>query len=326
MKEKMLSFFLTFLIFHFILPQVFSLSVGVAPGVVDLGEVENGKEYSFNFYLISDYEKDLAVELSTQNAPPEFYTPAWPRHGYNFDPITASEEKTSTWISFIENPVVLPPEKKLYTLSTGSLVKANKEVTALIKIPENAEPGYHAGYIVPKPITQAQGRGGTALEIITITKIGYVFKVKGEAKRNGKIIGIIHEKDKLKIIFKNTGTLTMSVKVSNVTIYDAYKKKIIASLSSREYKVKPKEITTIAIPWFNETITEGKYPVKATVEWIGGKTEKEGVIEFRKEITEKPIISEIPEKPPLKPTGFPTWMVSIIIIISAFIFYKRKKR
>ena len=297
-----------------------SLSVGMAPPVYDLGSVEPGKQYYIDFYIISDQDKDIVVDLQSTPAPYDFYLPERPRFRYTFNSSQCSEEDISGWITFLDNPVIVPPEKRLYKLSNGGLANANKKVTAVISIPKNAEPGYHAGHVIPRPRQQAQG-GGTGLGIVTIAKMGYVFRVEGDAVRSGKIIGIVQTDRGLSLVFKNTGTVTMTVKARNVKIFEE-NGTLLTEMSSRQQKFSPGE-TAFLFLGSDSRIKEGYYPAEATVEWIGGSTHFKGIADIT--AAEKlPITAEAPSKQAAAPAP-PLWLLSLIIIFISLALYRWKK-
>ena len=319
----------SFVLFSLSIPmEAHSLRIGMSPSVVDIGDVERGTNYQFDFYLMTNHEKDLLVELSGSKAPYEFYYERETRIWYKFNSSLASEEDVSGWLFMLENPVVLPPETFIDRLPNGLTVNANKKVTAILEIPDDAEPGYHAGFIHPKPVSETQGRG-TALGIITVVDIAYVFNVKGDAERSGKIIGFTYDISRdsgtVGVVFKNTGTLTMGVKARDVVIYDNSGENQIARLNSREYQTSPGEIITIPIKWYNSSMDEGQYPVEARVEWFGGESQSQGRIVFTKMVSPSitgDITGDVPA--PLA-APLPIWIIPIFVFVAGFLLYRWKR-
>jgi hypothetical protein len=302
-----------------------ALRIGMAPPVYDIGEVEPGKEYYIDFYLTSDQDKDTLVDLAALKAPYDFYLPERIRFRYRFNTSLASEEDASGWITILENnPISVPTEKNLYRLANGGLTNANKKLTAVVKIPEHAEPGYHAAYVVPSSREKIQG-GGTAIGIITVAKMGYVFNVKGDVRREGKIIGFGYEKTRdsgtLNVVFKNTGTVTMTIQAKKVRIYDKDQQQIV-QLDSRQYKCRPGNVMEIPLQWYNSSLEEGMYSVEGAVEWIGGETSGSGRIQLTHEPVTEKITGEAIAPPPA--AVFPLWIIPIILLIAGFLVYRWK--
>lgn len=301
-----------------------ALSVGMAPPVYDLGTVERGNEYYMDFYIITDHDRNLLVDLRSEKAPYDFYQPERQRFRYDFLPENASEEDVSSWITFLEkNPIIVPPEKRLYSLSNGGLARANKKITAVIKIPKNSEPGYHAGYVVPVVREKVQG-GGAGIGIITTAKMGYVFNVAGDAVRSGKIIGFSYDPGTpgtLNVIFKNTGTLTMTVKASNINVSTGAGTQ---TLSSRMYVSRPGQITKIPVAW--NAPSEGTYHVSAAVEWTGGKSAGSGKVYVTPEAT--PSIGKVSGKAaspsPSTPSLPVAWLLPVAAAAGGFFLLRRK--
>jgi hypothetical protein len=323
-KKTSITFFLMPLLLLLLTTPGNALLIGMAPPVYDIGEVEPGNEYYIDFYVISDHDKDILVDLGTSKAPHDFYLPERIRFRYIFNSSLASEEDVSGWIAFLDsNPITVPPEKRLYRLSNGGLANANKEVTAVLKIPEDAEPGYHAAHVVPSSRERAQG-SGTAIGIVTVAKMGYVFNVKGDARRDGKVVGFTYDQagdsGNLNLIFRNTGTVTMTVQAKDVTVYD--KEQVpIAVLASRQYKPEPGEMIEIPLKWYNDSIEEGMYNVEGSVEWIGGETSGSGRIQITQEPVKEDITGEVVAPPA---AAFPFWTILIILIVAGLVVYRWK--
>jgi hypothetical protein len=322
-KKTALIILLAALLLPFSAKPVAALSIGMAPPDYDIGKVEPGKEYYIDFYVITDHDEDLLVDLNRAKAPYDFYLPERIRFRYTFNSTLSSEEDASGWITFLDNsPILVLPEKNLYRLSNGGLANANKRLTAVIKIPEDAEPGYHAAYVVPSSRETMQG-GGTAIGIITVAKMGYVFNVNGDARREGKIIGFTYDKTgdsgNLNVVFRNTGTVTMTVQAKDVTIYDK-DQALVAVLASRQYKPEPGEMIEIPLKWYDPSIEEGMYNVEGMVEWIGGETSGSGRIQLTHEPVTEDITGDVIAPPPV--AAFPFWIILIILVVAGLAVYR----
>jgi hypothetical protein len=317
-SKYLTSIAFAFIIFlNFFIYSVYSLSIGVAPSTVELGEVEPGSEQLIDFYLMTDWDKDLVVYLSSAPALPYFYNPARVRHGYEFNLSETSEEQVYEEITFVENPVVLPPEKKKFKLD-GGFVNANKRIGAILKIPTNAEPGYHAVRIKFTPRAETQGQG-LGIGIITLSELYVVFKIPGKVVRSGYIAAFDSKRvgngEMIKILFKNNGTVSIRVGGS----LKVYKGNETITLKIVPDLIKPNDIATLHAYWDVTNIKEGNYNVSATVNWLTGEDYKEGRIEVQ-----PPPIEMAPPPTTPAPAPFSSWMISTIstiMIIACLIIY-----
>ncbi len=127
--SSIVFFILFFAIFSV---TTFSSTVGVSPGKIDLGNVERRSTKLVNFYIITPSNETLLVKLEIERV--------------NLDNIedkiisNLSEEDITSWVKIMNNPVELKPTNN--TLKTvGGLIKGQKQISFLIEIPKNAEPG-----------------------------------------------------------------------------------------------------------------------------------------------------------------------------------------
>jgi hypothetical protein len=297
------------------------LSVGVAPPVLDAGEMLPGESKPMEFYLMTDHDKDLLVDLSTKKAQRGFYEPVRGRDRYSFASENASEEDISGWLTFMKRSVILPPEKRLVYLSGGGVANANQGADVIISVPEDAEPGYHAGFVSPYPRISFGG-GGTGLGIISTVEMGYVLKVPGEAIRDAEIAGFDLRMDRpghgtLVILVKNKGTVTISVRADSIRVFNS--SQAIAGLASNEVKIAPGRVGEPGAGLDTRGL-KGVYGVEAHVEWLTGEDSLEGEIEVREYVPPPPVTGEV-VAPPV-PAGFPLWILPLILVVVALIVYR----
>jgi hypothetical protein len=301
--------------------EALALNVGVAPAVVNFGTIERGSRVSGTFYIVSDSLTSYVVGLNTVKAPDDFYDPSRPRNGYTFDSSKASEEDVSGWVTFLENSVSVPPEK---TFVPGVNAWVNKKIDFILEVPANAEPGYHAGQIIPSPQVSSAGSGGVGVGIVTIVKATYIFKVPDEATRAADIVGFDFRRidlnnEEITVLVKNTGTVTESVKLDGMEVYDGEEK---TTLGGTGYvKIRPNGISEFRTLFNVSDRAIGSYRVKATVSWLTGKTEKTGVIDVL-EYLPGPITGGV-IAPIIGPMiiGIPLWVYPIFIMLAAILIY-----
>jgi len=307
----------SFFIFIVLIPfSGYSISIGTAPGVMDLGEIEPGKTVSFTFYLLTTARNDMLVYLTPVPVHKDFYQT---NHTGRFTLYSnqVSEEDIKDWITIINNPVLVSPSNvKVIYLPDGSIVRANAEVHVKLKVPSNAEPCYYAYSINLSPrLTTGPGRG-VGMTTIAITRFIFVFKVKGDGYRKGKIVDIIAEREsqnkaRIDTLFKNTGKCTMSVRVDELELYNKFGN-LTTKLSSGWNLVKPGETIVLSSYWVSPNLPNGTFTAHAIANYISGKDE------FEKEI-EIPAIPTVKIKPITK-CEIPWHLILIAIIVGIALY------
>ncbi|MBN2042439.1 MAG: hypothetical protein JW754_01385 [Candidatus Aenigmarchaeota archaeon] len=318
----MYKLFFSLLIFSVLLsvPSL-SLSIGMAPNVADLGVVEQGSKHIVDAYIITDHERDIIVDLVTSPIGSNFLDPGRARQNYDFVPSEASEQDITSWVKYIENPVLLKTEKKGYVLKDGAVVNANKRATAVLEIPWDAEPGYHACYIEPSPRISAYLKGLGA-NIITVARMVVVFNVAGDPVRTGYIESFGTEAintytERIILNLRNNGTTTLIARSDEIKIYDHGD--LVYATKSNFKSISPGGTGTLIANWNVRDMKPGEYEIKATASWTTGETSKEGTI-------------TVHERPSM-PTGqiiesvadFPYWIIFLgIVIIGLILIYRQR--
>ena len=294
----------------------FSISIGAAPGYYNFGEVKPGNRYIGNIYLMTTSSYDIYVSLGYR--PPQAAFMETARTGYDLK--NASEEPINTWFSFpIKKILLRPAEKTLIKLPDGSFTYINRKASFYLNVPRNAEPGYHMGTIDLTP-SLPKGSKAPAVGTIGVTRAIVVFKVPGKAIRKADIIAMDGERvgtneARIDVLVKNTGTVTESVYLKEVKVYDNLNN-VAAVLKSGAVKLKPGKSQIIPVYWYKKGLKSGNYQVKVTVSWITGEQTKLGSIEVPKEIVKKSVI----EQPPSR---FPWWLIVLIVLVIMLIIYWR---
>jgi hypothetical protein len=259
--------------------SAWGLNIGASPSTLDLGEVERGTRHILDFYITTDSPTELVLNLYSSKTPADLFDPAYPRIKYEFDPFRASEEDTAGWVSFIENPVLVRPGRTLFTLKDGTKVLANRRISAILNIPEDAEPGYHLGTIKIRPQVSFQG-GGYGISIISQSDLRYAFKVKGRVVRDGYIesmeAGNDGEKITLFTTFVNNGTVSMRVFSNSSIAGDESPTEFLAAKGISEV-VGPGTKKNLQA-FFYGSSRPGDRIARSSVYWAGGKDYREMVV------------------------------------------------
>jgi len=285
------------------------ISVGVSPPVVDLGMVNRGETKIAKFNIITSSDSDLLVRLEPTMGKAEFFTSVYSNYIYNY-----SEEDTRSWVSFLSNPVYLAPINL-----QGTNLKGAREVTFLVTVPENAEPGFHNGYIMMDARSPKESK--KQLSIKTVVPLSFLLQVPGEVIRNGKIYdlsvrGYSSDTVYLDVLFQNIGNVTMLVKSGYIEIFDLNDNFIDKVTISGGF-VKPGQLKTFNSIWqINESFIPGTYRLEAKMYYSSGYAEKTTLIK----------LSELPPPPMPKVVevskeGVPMWLMILIILLVIGIGY-----
>jgi len=263
------SFMLFFTVFSLI---CFSQNVGVSPGKIDLGEVEKGSTKLVNFYVISPSDETLLVKLE-----PEMVDMYGNRNINDF-----SEEDMTSWVKIINNPVELRPVNETLK-TTGGAIKGQREISFLIEIPKNAEPGYHTVNInpIPSKITETAGPVGSA--VVSITSFKVFLNVIGDVVRKGSVLDVetgsySGNNLEIKTYFQNTGTVTIASSGTQ-KFYDKDGKLIKEIYLGRSY-VKPKEIRVFKGFLPTNGLSLGDYTVYTVIDFTTDSAEKSSTIKL----------------------------------------------
>lgn len=280
------------MLIYLLLVSASAVSVGTAPGVYDLGELDPGTNVAFRFYLITNSQNDMLVTLSYIPVHYDTYQRSV-TSGYRFIAEEASQEDISSWVEIVRSPLLLSPERiMVVNLPSGGVIKANEEADIILHIPENADPGYHAGAINLGPQV-ASGSRGTGVMTIAVTRFIFVFRVSGEAKRDGEIMTIIGDrleenKAKIDVLFKNTGTCTLYARVTELRLYDKFGKQV-ANLQSGATLLRPNMIGSLSSYWTGNEMKPGTYRAEAKVDYITGYDTMEASVEIPTTVKVRPI-------------------------------------
>ncbi|MFH8108655.1 MAG: hypothetical protein QXY24_02850 [Candidatus Aenigmatarchaeota archaeon] len=276
-------------------------TVGVSPPVINLGEVERGSTKIVKFYLVTPSTDPLLVYLEAENGNLDFFS----SDRYRDLIFNYSEESTQAWAEFLSNPIELKPANE--TLKTrGGEIRGWREVSFLLNVPKNAEPGYHLVKIKPSPSLPSEAIGQAGARVVAITSVAILFNVPGEAKREGIILDVVAGKyvgNRLEIntYFQNTGSVTISARALQEIVKDGVS---IENLTSSTQFLKPGETKIFKTYLPSNKISYGNYTVLTTVSYTTGSTSRNSTL-----VVEALPIIEKPEE------IFPWWIVAVILIL-----------
>jgi hypothetical protein len=278
-------------------------SIGVSPPVVEAGEIGPGEQKIIKFSIFTVSTDPLLVYFGTDNSSMRFFDMGYTELMANF-----SEEATSSWLEFPNNPV---------EIDTASRIAGRgwKEVTALLHVPDNAEPGYHVIHVRPMPTVFQQGAAPAGAGVVAVTRVSVLFNVKGEARREGIILdtttsGFSKGRFSLNTFFQNTGTVTLYAQATT-SLYKKNGTFVNYFQSTWEY-AKPGSIKIFTIP---ASADEQEYDTTSLVKYTTGEATKNGTITL-------PLVETTAKSVEQPKEGWPWYIILIIIIIVAIIAYR----
>jgi len=291
------------------------LTVGVSPAVLDLGEIEPGTSKIARFYLVTTSEEKFFVYMKPNKGNIRTFTIDKYKDYIN----NYSEEDASSWVEFLRNPVEMEEPLNKETTKIGAPINGAREVIFILKIPEDAEPGYHSGRIDLEPTT-FEG-APSMISIKAVAPLIFIFKVPGTAIREGKILEISsgdYTPDgrlKLNIYFQNTGTITLHA-TGSAEIWDDRGK--LDSMGTNFAGVEPGKIVNFVGFWSPKNMEIGKYNATARIDYVTGSAFKQSIIDVYKPPT--PPIGKVIEEEFV----FPWWaiiLIFIVIVLIALVYY-----
>ncbi len=314
---RKISYLTLIIFFLLIIPEYNAqLTVGVSPAILDLGELEPGTSKIARFYLVTSSEEKFFVHMTpTKGDISTFKNSKYKDFVNNY-----SEEDVSSWVEFLSNPVELKKPQGKQITKAGAPIAGAREIIFILKVPDDAEPGYHSGLINLNPTTFEGAPSMIAIKAVVPLK--FVFKILGEATREGKILEIssgsygLDGRLRINVYFQNTGTVTMGVGPGAASILD--ERGTLGSLHTNFNYVEPGETTTFFGFWSPEDIELGKYNTTAKLDYFTGSAFKQSVIDVYKRPT-PPVGKVVEEK-----FVFPWWVIALIfifVVIIALIYY-----
>lgn len=300
--------------------QTKAVSLGASPGVMDVGEISAGKQYAVDFYLVTNSYNDLVTDLSFLESRRTMFEKNQTGR-YTFIPDEASEEDMGEWLSFLRNKVVVSNKKSFpVRFPDGTTVNANERVTIILDVPQDAEPGYHTFEVVLSPDFKPAG-SGTGVSMIGVTRPFFVFKIPGVARREGVVDGMagsrMGNRAVVDVLFRNTGTVTVSARVSNLNVYDETGN-YVGSYNGGYIMVPPKSTGIVKVIWPDRDEEKQKIiKVEATVDYLTGEVTKEAMITIPK--------GGVTAKAAVKAEEFPWWIIILIIgIVMLYMYWRRR--
>lgn len=261
----------------FLAPIVFSgassaaeFQVGVSPSVVDLGDVDPGSVQTVKFNVVTPSTDPLLINLQAESGGLDFFGSS--KYGSLLDEY--SEEDVVPWVNFIQNPFELSTSDVSPSSPPGA--RGWREISFLIQIPRDAEPGYHTVKIDPIPSTPSESIGGAGARIVAVTSVTVIFRVRGDASRSGLILDVVRGNFvgtglEMNTYFQNTGTVTVSARTAQRVLQNGTE---VARASSGMDYVAPGSTKDFITLLPAASVPPGDYDVSTEVSFETGSSSK----------------------------------------------------
>ncbi|MFB6292563.1 MAG: hypothetical protein ABEI58_04180 [Candidatus Nanohaloarchaea archaeon] len=306
-----------------------AVSIGVVPGINDLGTVQRGETVEVNFYVKTTAREPFVLRPEYTRPSSDFFQPLKKKdRSYDFEASEASQEEISGWIDWEKEEFrVEPSTKRTVTTRTGNkLTGVQGTVTFQLTVPGDAEPGYHAGYVNLNP--DLSKSGGT-VQNIGLSRPTFVFRVPGEVRRELEVADVrgLRSGDssaRLDLILRNTGTVTVGVEPAEFSIFQGASKEDEINLGT--IYVEPGSRKVVRREWgTGGELEAGEYRARGSLNYITGNAFFDQTFDITQFVQIQP--SETGNQ--VNRTGgtggasgdLPLWLVAMILVLLGVLLY-----
>jgi len=237
--------------------------ISTTPGFLDAGELEPGTEAEITYFVSVTADENVTLDV-------EVTEPISSRLWGDDIPIEENEysqEDISGWVDAPDQITVDPSNEVNREFGGG-----NAELVVEIDIPDDAEPGYHAGMVRLDPVNVDLDDGfGAGAYSASIPE--FMFRVPGEASRQIELsdleaIRTGEEEVQLLATFRNTGTVTVRSEGGEAEVVNNNGRSE-GTVYVSEFTVSPGETTQVDATWSGTD--GGQYSLEGTVDYITGE-------------------------------------------------------
>ncbi|WEL23053.1 hypothetical protein [Candidatus Nanohalovita haloferacivicina] len=310
----------------FLVSTASAASVGTNPGFQDFGEIRKGETRVANVYVTTTgYDSPFAVRPVAGESLSSTYLDS---QDSPFSPAEYSGEDITEWIRFDQNAFrVTPANTTEYIIGDGVTVNYAGRIKFYIEVPRDAEPGYHAGMINVNPQLTNSGTGFGA-STRGQSMYTFVFRVPGNVEKSIDVVdarGIRTGEDRARIDIRvaNRGTVTTSIRGSNIDVYNRQTMSKVDDLPIGYHKLAPGQSKIISRNLRSNSIEEGSYQVNGSIEYIGGSSfVSQQTFSLADTIQDNP-----PEASSFGPSdtegdsGSPMWLLGLFVVMVSVIMY-----
>lgn len=296
-------------------------SVGTAPGSLNLGELQPGQSYEGFFYVTTrGISQEFSVEPEYRMASRSLFEREvdGEAEDVEFYPDQASQQDISEWISFSQETYrVDPNERNIADMEGGGSIVYNERIRFVVNLPDDAEPGFHAGSIDLNPDLQRSGSGGSSVMNLGVTRPTFFFEVPGHAERKVDVVDVRavrtgNEEARIDFLVSNEGTVTSWLRRSDTTVYDKVGDESNTITTGGRY-VSPDTTEVISTMWRNPELEGGQYRVSGELDFITGKSYVDETIN---------ISDTIQVEREEREDGYrPTWVILMLLLLVGVLMY-----
>ncbi|MFQ3308439.1 MAG: hypothetical protein ACI977_000675 [Candidatus Nanohaloarchaea archaeon] len=309
--------------------SVSAQSTGAAPSLQSLGDVQPGQTVQATIYVTgTSYEEPYAIK-------PEAVEPLASKFlDASSSPIPVqsySEESTVEWVSFDQETYTIDPTNSTpYVLPNGAEVNANGELTLTVRIPNDAEPGWHSGAVQLNP--QTGGGTGFGASARTVSQPTFVFNVQ-TAEEPERLLEVVDARGirtgentaRIDMRIANRGTVTTTIRNSDIDVLDRINNQKIGELSLGFQSLEPGRSQVVSTSFNSEAISQGSYVLNGSIDYSSSRA-----FAGQQTFALSSQIQEDPESPDsfndennsnAEGSGTPMWLVGLFILVISAVMY-----
>jgi hypothetical protein len=303
-------------------------STGAAPGFQNLGTVQPGQNQIVNFYVTSSgYENPYAVTASSEE----------PLSSRMLDPAESpvdvneySEEEIASWMDFTQNEyVVTPTNTTPYVLENGQTIDAGGRIRMYLRVPQNAEPGWHAGAISLNPqIDREAGGGFGAATVQGLTQPTFAFRVPGNAERRLEVVdarGVRTSDDSARIDLRiaNRGSVTTSMRGADIDVYNRDTGEKAGDLTIGYHEFEPQRSQVVSTT-LGSGVEQGSFQMNGSIDYWSSQAFVDGqTFALSSQVQNNPSEPEDfgGDGNPQGDNRTPAWLPLLFILVVAVVLY-----
>jgi hypothetical protein len=296
-------------------------SLNIAPSNMDLGEVQRGETYEYNIY-INPRNTGGPVKVTPQLQGP-FFSTLFNSSEVNEDRV--SQEDIAPWIEFQEDSIVADPDnRQSYRTREGNSVTAAAVIPVEIRVPNDAEPGYHAAKI-GFGASGVDGGSGFSTSTWVLPYIEVEMDVPGNAEReiemdDPNFLRIGEDEAQIIVPLRNTGTVTTEFEGGTVDILNTDGEKV-GEVDLSSTVLEPDELQPVEATWESDRLEPGTYELSGTGDYITGRFFIGGQGSIEQAIRDRVEIEDPSGESTESESDVPIWLVMMILILLGIIMY-----
>lgn len=297
-----------------------AISIGTAPGSINMGELEPGQSHEASLYITTrGINQDFVLEPEYRRASRSLFEREVDGEEPNFKPGEASQQDISKWVRFSQDSYnINPDERNVARMEGGGSIVYKQKITFTVNLPDDVEPGYHAGSIDLNPNLQTDGnQGGSSVMNMAVTRPTFFFEVPGFADREINVTDVRavrsgSDEARIDFLVSNEGTVTSWLRRSDTTVFNKLGEASNKVTTGGQY-ISPGNTEIISTTWRDPDMKGGQYRVKGELDFITGKSYVDETIN---------ISDTIQVEREEREEGYrPTWVIIMLLLLVGVLMY-----